>query len=119
MLMRTRWIRELLSFSRTERNGIIALLLVIFLLILAGLLIPLFFPEEHTDFSKWEAEVNAYYSKAEKNKSRVQTNTQWKNPISVHIKKGKQWLYIIVGNNRIEVLFTSAPTRGYFRRCLH
>jgi len=66
MLMRTRWIRELLSFSRTERNGIIALLLVIFLLILAGLLIPLFFPEEHTDFSKWEAEVNAYYSKAEK-----------------------------------------------------
>jgi len=64
--MRTRWIRELLSFSRTERRGIIALLMVIFLLILTGLLIPLFFHEDHTDFSRWEAEVNTYLTKTGK-----------------------------------------------------
>ena len=64
--MKTRWIRELLSFSRTERTGIFALLLVIFLLILAGMLIPLFFHGDQTDFSKWEAEVNTYLSKKEK-----------------------------------------------------
>ena len=64
--MRTRWIRELFSFSRTERTGIIILILVIFLLILAGLLIPLFFHGDPTDFSKWEAEVNTYLSKTDK-----------------------------------------------------
>ena len=64
--MRTRWIRELFSFSRTERTGIIALLLIIFVLILAGFLIPAFFHGDRTDFSKWEAEVNTYLSKTEK-----------------------------------------------------
>lgn len=64
--MKTRWIRELFSFSRTERSGIIALLLIIFLLIFAGLLIPVFSHSDRTDFSKWEAEVNSYLSKTEK-----------------------------------------------------
>ncbi len=63
--MKNRWIRELFSFSRTERTGIIALLSVIFLLILAGLIIPLFFHGDQTDFSKWEAEINTYLSKIE------------------------------------------------------
>lgn len=63
--MKNRWIRELFSFSRTERTGIIALLSVIFLLILVGLIIPLFFHGDQTDFSKWEAEINTYLSKIE------------------------------------------------------
>ena len=63
--MRNRWIRELFSFSRKERTGIIGLLLIIFLLIIAGKVIPLFIPEVKTDFSKWEGEVNAYLNRSE------------------------------------------------------
>lgn len=62
--METKWVRTLFSFSRKERNGIIVLLTVIFSLILIGKLIPVFFPTEKTDFSKWEEEVDNYFSKA-------------------------------------------------------
>jgi competence protein ComEA len=61
--MKIKWIRELFSFSRKERNGIIGLLIVIFLLIVIGKLIPLFVPSDKTDFSKWDAEVNTYLAK--------------------------------------------------------
>lgn len=64
--MRIRWIRELFSFSRKERTGIIILLLIIFILIVAGKLIPYFIPSDKPDFSKWEAEVNAYLAQKEK-----------------------------------------------------
>ena len=66
--MGTKWIRGLFSFSRKERNGIIVLLFIIFILILIviGKLIPLLFPSEKTDFSKWEAEVDAYFANTEK-----------------------------------------------------
>ena len=63
--MRNRWIRELFSFSRKERTGIIGLLLIIFLLIIGGKVIPLFIPEVKTDFSKWESEVNGYLNRSE------------------------------------------------------
>ena len=62
--METKWIRALFSFSRKERNGIVVLLTVIFCLIVFGKLIPLFSQSEKTDFSKWEAEVDNYFSKA-------------------------------------------------------
>jgi len=58
--MKINWIRELFSFTRKERNGIVSLLLLIFILIVFGKLIPLFIPEDKNDFTKWETEVNAY-----------------------------------------------------------
>jgi len=61
--MKVRWIRELFSFSRKERTGIIGLLFIIFILILIGKLIPLFISSDNTDFSKWEAEVDSYLAK--------------------------------------------------------
>ena len=61
--METKWIRGLFSFSKKERNGIVVLLTIIFSLILIGKIIPLFFRSEKTDFSKWEAEVDNYFSK--------------------------------------------------------
>jgi len=63
--MKSTWMRALFSFSRTERNGIIGLLFVIFILILVGKLIPLFIPSEKYDFPKWEAEVNAWLAESE------------------------------------------------------
>lgn len=47
------------SFSRKERNGIFGLILIIFLLILAGKLIPFLIPADRTNFKEWESEVNA------------------------------------------------------------
>jgi competence protein ComEA len=58
--MSNKWIRELLSFTKKERTGIVSLLLIIFLLILSGMVIPFFIPQDKPDFSKWEAEVNTY-----------------------------------------------------------
>lgn len=63
--MKNRWIRELFSFSGKERTGIIVLLLIIFVLIIIWKMIPFFIPEDKPDFSKWEAEVNAYLSKSD------------------------------------------------------
>jgi DNA uptake protein ComE-like DNA-binding protein len=67
--MKTKWMRELLCFSRKERNGIVILLSIIFLLIITTKLIPLFIQEDSTDFSKWEAEVKLYLDKNEERKS--------------------------------------------------
>jgi DNA uptake protein ComE-like DNA-binding protein len=64
--METKWIRRLFSFSRKERNGIFVLLFVILVLIAFGKLIPSFYPSEKTDFSKWEVEVDSFFSKNEK-----------------------------------------------------
>ncbi|HEY3390595.1 MAG TPA: helix-hairpin-helix domain-containing protein [Prolixibacteraceae bacterium] len=64
--MKINWIRELFSFSKKERRGIVSLLLIIFILIVVGKLIPLFIPSEKTDFSKWEEEVKTYLSNNEK-----------------------------------------------------
>ena len=61
--MKTKWIRELFSFSKKERNGIVGLLFIIFLLLVTGKLIPLFIARDQTDFSKWDAEVNAYLAR--------------------------------------------------------
>ena len=41
------------------------MLLVIFILIIAGKLIPFFIPEDNTDFSRWEGEVKTYLDKTE------------------------------------------------------
>jgi len=64
--MKTNWIRELFTFSKKERSGIVSLLLVICILIVIGKLIPRFVPSETIDVSKWEAEVNAYLAKSKK-----------------------------------------------------
>jgi len=61
--MRIRWLRELFNFSGKERTGIIVLLLIIFILLLIGWLIPRFFPADKNDFSKWQGEVNDYLTK--------------------------------------------------------
>ncbi len=58
--MNIRWFRELFSFSAKERNGIIGLLFIIFILVVIGKLIPQLIPSDKTDFSGWDAEVNAY-----------------------------------------------------------
>ncbi len=63
--MRIRWLRELFNFSGKERTGIIVLLLIIFILLLIGWLIPRFFPADKNDFSKWQGEVNDYLTKKE------------------------------------------------------
>jgi len=70
--MSNRWIREFLSFSRKERNGIIGLLLIIFLLIITGELIPFFIPPQTSDFSKWEGEVSTYLRQTEKKMTPVE-----------------------------------------------
>ena len=64
--MNIKWIRELFNFSRRERNGIIVLLLIIFVLIVIGKLIPQFITSDTTNFSKWEAEVNTYLANTKK-----------------------------------------------------
>lgn len=64
--MNMKWIRELFSFSRKERNGIIGLLLIIFISIVIGKLIPRFITFDTTNFSKWEAEVNTYLANTKK-----------------------------------------------------
>ena len=64
--METKWIRGLFSFTRKERNGIVVLLFLIFILIAIGKWIPSFFPTEKTDFSKWEVEVDNYFAKTGK-----------------------------------------------------
>ncbi len=66
--MKNGWIREMFSFSTKERRGIIILILIIFLLILTGKVIPLFIHDDPTNFSKWESEVNAWLDKTEKPK---------------------------------------------------
>ncbi len=58
--MNIRWFRELFSFSAKERNGIIGLLFIIFILLVIGKLIPRLIPSDKTDFSGWDAEVKAY-----------------------------------------------------------
>ena len=69
--MKSRWMHELFSFSRKERNGIVILLLIIFLIILIGRLIPLIVHPDQPDFSKWEVEVKNYLAK---NKSEQPVN---------------------------------------------
>jgi competence protein ComEA len=64
--MKITWIRDLFSFSKKERSGIVILLLIIFILIVVRILIPHFIPAEKTDFSKWEAEVNTYLANTNK-----------------------------------------------------
>lgn len=64
--MKVNWIREMFSFSKKERSGIVSLLVVILILIVAGKLIPRFIPSENIDYSKWEAEVNAYLENSKK-----------------------------------------------------
>jgi len=64
--MKVNWIHELFSFSKKERSGIVSLVVIIFLLIVVGKLIPRFIPSEKTDFSKWEAEVKAYLENSKK-----------------------------------------------------
>jgi competence protein ComEA len=63
--MKFRWMHELFNFSRKERTGIISLLCIIFLLIIIGKLIPVFFHSDNPDISEWEAEVNSYLAKKE------------------------------------------------------
>lgn len=63
--MKFRWLRELFSFSSKERAGIICLLLIIFLLIVIGKLIPLFIHSDNTNFTKWADEVNSYLENRE------------------------------------------------------
>ena len=58
--MKAKWIRELFRFSGKERTGIIILLLIIFLLIVLGKVIPLIIQEDTRAFPKWEAEVKTY-----------------------------------------------------------
>ncbi len=69
--MKNRWIRELLSFSRKERSGIIVLLMIIFLIILSGTMIPLFIPKAEPNFSAWKGEIDAYLTKSENKISSV------------------------------------------------
>ena len=64
--MNIKWISELFSFSRKERSGIVFLLLIIFILILIGKLIPYFTRSNPGNSSKWEAEVAAYLEEAGK-----------------------------------------------------
>ncbi len=64
--MKTNWIRELFTFSKKERSGIVSLLLIIFILIVIGKLIPRFVPSETTNISKWEAEVNVFLENSKK-----------------------------------------------------
>lgn len=63
--MKMKWIRELFDFSKKERTGIFILLLIIFILIVIGKLIPWFVPSDRVNFSKWETEVNTYLAKTE------------------------------------------------------
>lgn len=63
--MEAKWIRELFNFSRKERNGILVLLFVIFVLIVIGKLMPLFIPSVKYDFSQWDSEVKTYFAKKE------------------------------------------------------
>ncbi|MEI6679413.1 MAG: helix-hairpin-helix domain-containing protein [Mariniphaga sp.] len=63
--MRIRWLRDLFNYSGKERTGIIVLLVIIFILLLIGWLIPRFIPADQNDFTKWQAEVSDYLAKKE------------------------------------------------------
>ncbi len=64
--MKINWIRELFRFSKKERSGIVILLLIIFILIVIGKLIPRFVSSDKIDFSGWEAEVSTYLANTKK-----------------------------------------------------
>lgn len=54
------FLRDYFTFNRRERNGVFILLSIILLLILYLSFSELFFPEEKTDFSKFEKEISAF-----------------------------------------------------------
>ena len=63
--------RELFVFTGKEKKGIFVLLSLIVLLILINLLLPLFITHQPVDTSKWEAEVENYYTR-----EKVGTNSE-------------------------------------------
>ena len=58
--MRFEWLNGLFDFSRKERNGILILLSIIFLLLILRIVLPIFMPVQKVDVTKWNAEVNQF-----------------------------------------------------------
>jgi competence protein ComEA len=58
--MKFKAIRELFCFTQKERNGIIALLCFIFILLAVNIALPYFYKSKPVDTSGWEKEVKSY-----------------------------------------------------------
>ncbi len=58
--MRIEWLNELFDFSRKDRNGILILLCVIFILLVLRITLPWLIPDRKVDFSAWNAEVDQF-----------------------------------------------------------
>jgi len=56
----TNFFKELLAFTKGERQGILVLLFVIVLLLLANVLMPFFINQKPTDFSEFSKEIEAF-----------------------------------------------------------
>jgi competence protein ComEA len=61
--MKFKAIRELFHFTQKERNGIIALFSLIFILIAINIFLPYFIKNKTVDTSKWKNEVDKYLSR--------------------------------------------------------
>jgi len=55
-----KWLEKYFTFSRTERNGIMILLLLSFLVLMAPRIYYYFKPVQHADNSKYKAEIDAF-----------------------------------------------------------
>jgi competence protein ComEA len=63
--MKLKAIREMFYFTQKERNGIIALLCLIFVLLALNILLPYLYHNKPVDTSKWEDEVRSYLNRQE------------------------------------------------------
>ncbi len=55
-----KWLEKYFTFSRTERNGIVVLILLCLLVLIAPRVYFYFKPVEHADNSKYKAEIEAF-----------------------------------------------------------
>lgn len=67
--MNLNFFRNIFTYTRKEKNGILVLLSVILLIVALNYLIPLFIYEDNTDFSGWKSEIDDFYLNHSVNKS--------------------------------------------------
>jgi len=61
-----KWLEKYFTFSRTERNGIVVLLLLSFLVLVAPKIYYYFKPVQHADNSKYQAEIDDFLKNGNK-----------------------------------------------------
>ncbi len=68
------FLREYFSFTRSQRNGIVVLLVLIVVLLILPYFIPLFIKQQEIDFSAFQKEIAAFESQSNYNEESPQRN---------------------------------------------